>query len=102
MLQQDEVDDYILATGQTFALRDFVDQAFAVLGLDWQKYTVCDSGLLRPTDILISRADPGKAERLMGWKARVVMPEVVRLMIEAERLHQSPAGQHPMAPSPLR
>ena len=93
MLQQDEPDDYILATGQTFALREFVEQAFALLGLDWQKHTVCDSGLLRPTDILISRADPGKAEQRLGWQARVAMPEVVRRMIEAELRHQSRRGK---------
>lgn len=95
MLQQDEPEDYILATGKTFALREFVKQAFALLGLDWHKHTVCDSsGLLRPTDILISKADPGKADRLLGWKARAAMPEVVQLMIEAELLHQSTAGKH--------
>lgn len=97
MLRQDEPDDYILATGQSFALREFVEHAFALLGLDWQKYTVSDSGLLRPTDILISRADPGKAEQRLGWKAKAAMPDVVRLMIEAELLHESAAGKKRMA-----
>ena len=99
MLQQDEPDDYIFATGKTFALREFVVHAFTLLVLDWQKYTVADSGLLRPSDILVSRADPGKAERVLGWKARIAMPEVVRLMIEAELLHGSVMGDISMVTS---
>lgn len=92
MLQQDKPDDYILATGQTFALREFVEHAFSFFGLEWQKYTQSDSAFLRPTDILISRADPGKAAQCLGWKATVAMPDVVRLMIEAELHYESPAG----------
>lgn len=92
MLQQNKPDDYILATGQTFALREFVEYAFSFFGLEWQKYTQSDSAFLRPTDILISRADPGKAAQCLGWKATVAMPDVVRLMIEAELHDESPAG----------
>lgn len=92
MLQQDVPDDYILATGKTFTLREFVEQAFSLVGLDWQQYTLSDPGLLRPTDILISRGDPGKAEQRLKWKARVAMPDVVRLMVEAELLRASAMG----------
>jgi len=84
MLQQDVPDNYILATGKTFALREFVEQAFAYFELDWQQYTVSDSGFLRPIDVLISRADPLHAEQHLGWKAESAMPDVVRLMIESE------------------
>ncbi len=84
MLQQDAPDDYILATGKSVALREFVEHAFAALGLDWRQYTVSDPALLRPTDLPVSRADAAKAERRLGWKAKVVMPEVAALMVEAE------------------
>lgn len=102
MLQQDKPDDYILATGQTFALREFIQQAFALFGLEWQKYTQYDSELLRPTDILISRADPGKAGQDLGWRAKINMPQVVRLMIEAELSHDAAAGKYcpPFSPAP--
>lgn len=84
MLQQDEPDDYIVATGKTYSLRDFVQQVFSHLNLDWQQYTSNDSKLLRPTDILISRSKPSKAERFLGWRARYDMNDVARMMVDAE------------------
>lgn len=84
MLQQEEPEDFLIATGKTFALREFVEHAFALLGLDWQQVTTSDSSLLRPTDILVSRADSTHAEKKLGWKANLSMPGVVRLMLEAE------------------
>lgn len=93
MVRQDEPEDCILATGKTFALREFVEQAFAFFGLNWRKYTVADSGLLRPADILIVRADPGRAARRLGWKAAFTMPDVVRRMIEDRLLHEPSASR---------
>ncbi len=84
MLQQDQPEDYIVATGKTYSLRDFVQQVFAHLNLDWQKYTSFDSDFLRPTDILISRANPSKAESRLGWCARYDMQDVARMMVDAE------------------
>lgn len=84
MLQQDQPEDYIVATGKTYPLRDFVQQVFTHLDLDWQQYTTCDSGFLRPTDIRISRANPSKAERVLGWRARYDMHAVARMMVDAD------------------
>ena len=84
MLQQEKADDYIVATGKTYTLKDFVKAAFSTLGLDWEEYVQTDTELLRPTDIESSYANPEKARNQLGWKAKIAMPEVVRLMIEKE------------------
>jgi GDPmannose 4,6-dehydratase len=85
MLQRDTPDDFVIATGVTSRLEDFVAQAFAAVGLDWHDYVRTDPALLRPTDIEIGRADPGKAARELGWKAAYTMPDVVRMMVAARR-----------------
>ncbi len=82
MLQQDEPDDYIIATGHSYPLEEFVRAAFAHVGLDWRDHVAVDQSLMRPTDLRIGRANPGKAERKLGWKATLRMPDVVRLMTE--------------------
>lgn len=80
MLQQEEPDDYIVATGQTHTLEEFVAESFSLFDLDWRNHVEQDVGLLRPTDILLSRADPGKAERELGWRATCTMRDVIRKM----------------------
>lgn len=82
MLQQDKADDYIIATGHTYSLEDMVGIVFSSLGLNWHDYVEINPALLRPTDIKISLADPGKAERELGWKARYKMKEVAAMMVE--------------------
>jgi GDPmannose 4,6-dehydratase len=84
MLQQDLADDYIIATGQTSSLQDFVKETFDRLGMDWHEYVEHNPDLIRPTDIQISLAKPEKAHRQLGWKARYAMRDVVRLMVEEE------------------
>ena len=69
MLQQDAPEDFVIATGKTYTLEQFVARAFAHFGLDWRKYVVQDTMLMRPTDIEISRVNPSKAARLLLWKA---------------------------------
>lgn len=81
MLQQDVPEDYVIATGTTVTLQDFVAEVFRCLGLDWQEHVVVDAEFLRPTDLLISRADPSKAERQLGWKARYKVADVVKGML---------------------
>ncbi len=83
MLQQDEADDYIVATGKTYSLEEMVETVFSSLGLNWQKHVELNPDLLRPTDIKISLADPGKAARELGWKAKYGMKEVAAMMVEA-------------------
>jgi GDPmannose 4,6-dehydratase len=85
MLQQDEAEDFIIATGKTFSLEDMVDTVFSHLGLDWQEHVELNPALLRPTDIMTSLADPGKAEKKLGWKARYAMKEVATMMVDACR-----------------
>jgi GDPmannose 4,6-dehydratase len=84
MLQQNEPDDYVVATGETHRLQDFVEAAFTRLGLDWREYVVSDPGLARPNELRMSRANPAKACARLGWNAKHAMHDVVRLMIEDE------------------
>ncbi|MBE9143986.1 GDP-mannose 4,6-dehydratase [Planktothrix mougeotii] len=81
MLQQQEPDDYVIATGETYSLEKFVEVAFSCVGLNWQDYVESDSNLLRPTDIAVGRGNPTKAEQKLGWKAQYKMPDVVRMMV---------------------
>ena len=85
MLQQPNPEDYVIATGQTHSLEEFVEQAFLAVNLDWRKHVVSDPKMLRPTDILLGLANPAKAKRVLGWTAKNKMPDVVRRMIEAYR-----------------
>lgn len=85
MLQQDKPDDYVIASGETHTLEEFIAAIFESLGLNWYEHVISDPSLLRPTEIMISRADPGKAKRQLGWKASRKMHDVARLMVEAEQ-----------------
>jgi GDPmannose 4,6-dehydratase len=84
MLQSEEPRDYVVATGHTWSLRDFVAEAFLAHGLDWQAHVVHDPSLGRPSDIVRSAGDPTRAASELGWRAEVLMPEVVRRMAAAE------------------
>ena len=81
MLQQDTPEDYVIATGTTVTLEEFVAEVFRCLGLDWKDHVVVDAEFLRPTDLLVSRADPSKAERQLGWKAHYKVADVVKGML---------------------
>lgn len=85
MLQQEQPEDLVIATGKSNTLEDFVRLAFAAVDLDWKQHVGQSADLMRPTDLLLSRADPRRAEVKLGWKARVDMPQVVKHMIEADR-----------------
>ena len=80
MLQQDAPCDYVIATGQTCQLQDFVAEAFALHGLDWRDHVDVSQEFFRPTDIADSGGDPGLARRTLGWEATCRMPAVVRNM----------------------
>jgi GDPmannose 4,6-dehydratase len=80
MLQQPKPEDFVIATGETHTLESFVAQAFAEHGLDWKQHVEQSSEFMRPTDIAISCANTQKAERMLGWKARNKLSDVVRLM----------------------
>jgi GDPmannose 4,6-dehydratase len=88
MLQQEQPDDYVIATGESSKLEDFVAIAFAEVGLNWQDHVICDRSLLRPTDLAISRANPGKAKEKLGWQAHYKIADIVRMMVKS-RLEKS-------------
>lgn len=84
MLQHPQPDDYVIATGETHRLEDFVAAAFACVGLNWHEHVITDTSLFRPTDIAIGRGNPAKAKEQLGWEAQSKMPDVVRMMVEAK------------------
>jgi GDPmannose 4,6-dehydratase len=84
MLQQETADDYIVATGKTRTLEEFVDAAFRCVALDWHDHVRTDPSLFRPADIRRGAADPSKANTKLGWNARKQFTDVVALMIDAE------------------
>jgi GDPmannose 4,6-dehydratase len=81
MLAQPIPNDFVIATGQTSSLKDFVAQAFAHVGLDWQDHVRVDETLLRPSDILRSQGNAGKAARLLGWQAQHAIADVTKMMM---------------------
>ena len=86
MLQQACPGDFVIATGTSYELERFIEEAFNCVGLQWRDHVETNSELLRPTDLAVSRANPEKAKITLGWSARHCMPDVVRMMIEAENL----------------
>jgi len=88
MLQQEQPDDYVIATGESGSLEEFVAAAFASVNLDWRHHVVIDNSLLRPTDLAVGRGNPVKAKDKLGWQAKYKMKQVVQMMVEA-KLSQS-------------
>jgi GDPmannose 4,6-dehydratase len=82
MLQQDDPDDYVVATGEAYAVRDFVDAAFAQVGLDPAKYVQVDPRYFRPTEVDFLQGDPTKAREQLGWRPRVTFAKLVEMMVE--------------------
>lgn len=81
MLQQPQPDDFVIATGETHALQDFVAEAFAAVNLDWRDHVDTDPALMRPTDLAVSRADPSRAATQLSWRAKTHMQGVVLKMV---------------------
>lgn len=84
MVEQPMPQDYIIATGQSHTLTEFIETAFRLVGKDWRDYVTVDKHLMRPTDILKNKVDPSKAARSLKWTARNRMNDVIRMMLEAE------------------
>ena len=82
MMQQDQPDDYIIATGEANSLQDFVAESFAIVDLDWREHVGSDPTLFRPTDLAWSLGNPEKAARRLGWRASTHMRGVVAHMME--------------------
>lgn len=84
MLQQDQPDDYVVATGEAHSVREFLELAFGYVGLNWQDYVEFDPRYLRPTEVDLLLGDPTKAKTVLGWQPSVTFPELVALMVEAD------------------
>jgi GDPmannose 4,6-dehydratase len=84
MLQQDQGDDYVLATNETHSVREFVEETFGLLDLDWEKYVDHDSRYERPAEVDLLIGDPAKAKRQLGWEPEVTFKDLVRIMVESD------------------
>jgi GDPmannose 4,6-dehydratase len=97
MLQQDKPDDYVIATGESYSVRDCLDVAFGALGLDWQKYVELDPRYLRPTEVDHLHGDASKAREKLGWKPKVTFKQLIQQMVEADEadVREALAGRAP-------
>jgi len=84
MLQQDTPDDYVVATGETHAISEFLDLAFSYVNLDWHDYVEFDARYLRPAEVELLIGDPAKAKQKLGWEPSVTFEQLVYLMVEAD------------------
>ena len=85
MLQADEPNDYVVATGTSYSVGDFVRMAFEHAGLDWEKHVKFDPRYLRPTEVDDLIGDSSRAKEILGWQAQTYTPELVRIMVDADR-----------------
>jgi len=84
MLQQDEPDDYVIATGKTRTIRELLDTAFKIVGLNYEDYVVIDPRFIRPAEVDILLGDPSKAKKKLGWEPKVSFEEMIEMMIEED------------------
>jgi len=84
MLQAEQPDDYVLATGETHSVREFLEQAFRILDLDYRDYVEFDERYLRPAEVDLLLGDATKAKRVLGWEPKVTFPRLVEMMVEAD------------------
>ena len=84
MLQQEQPDDYVIATGETHSVREFLEVAFAHLGLDWQQYVEIDPRYYRPAEVDLLIGDASKAQKKLGWQPKTKFVELVKLMVDAD------------------
>ena len=99
MLQQDQPDDYVIATNETHSVREFLEVTFAHAGLDWQKYVEIDPRYYRPAEVELLIGDASKAKRKLGWEAKTKFVDLVKLMVDAdiELLRKHRQGEIKMA-----
>ena len=82
MLQQDSPDDYVVATNETHSVREFCQEAFQLVGLDWEKHVSYDTRYDRPAEVELLIGDPAKAKRQLGWEPKVKFKELVKIMVD--------------------
>jgi len=97
MLQQEQADDYVVATGETHTVREFVELAFEHAGLAWKKHVELDERYLRPTEVDLLLGDPSKAKKKLGWKPKVTFTELVKRMVDhdVEEVRRQVEGHRP-------
>jgi GDPmannose 4,6-dehydratase len=88
MLQQAQPDDYVVATGETYSVREFLEEAFSYAGLDWREHVKTDAKFLRPAEVDLLLGDATKARQTLGWRPRVGFKELVRMMVDADMAGQ--------------
>lgn len=101
MLQQEKADDYVIATGETHSVREFLELAFSHVNLNWQDYVEFDDRYLRPAEVDLLIGDPAKAKQKLGWQPSVTFKELVALMVEADLQaigQTSPNGNGSLSP----
>ena len=84
MLQQDEPDDYVIATGESHSVREFVEEIFGYLDLNWADYVEIDARYFRPSEVDLLQGDASKAKRVLGWEPKVGFRELARIMTDAD------------------
>ena len=84
MLQQESPDDYVLATGETFSVEQFLDEAFGHIDMDWKEFVVQDPRFMRPAEVELLVGDPAKAGKKLGWEPKVTFKELVAMMVDAD------------------
>lgn len=84
MLQQDKPDDYVIATGKTWSVKDCVQTAFEVVGLNWQDYVETDQKFIRPAEVDVLVGDSAKAKKILGWQPKTSFKEMIKIMVEAD------------------
>lgn len=95
MLQQDTPNDYVIATGETYSVEDFLNEAFGHLDIDWHDYVVQDPRFMRPAEVDLLVGDPNKAGRELGWEPRVAFPQLVQMMVDSD-IAMLKAGKQPL------
>jgi GDPmannose 4,6-dehydratase len=84
MLQNCDVEDFVIGTGETHSVKEFVEESFSYVGLDWKKYVKVNSRYFRPTEVDLLIADPSKAKERLGWSPKITFKELVKIMVDAD------------------
>jgi GDPmannose 4,6-dehydratase len=84
MLQQDQPDDYVVATGETHSVQELVETAFSYVDLDWREFVAQDPRFMRPAEVDLLVGDPSKAGHVLGWEPKVTFTELVHMMVDAD------------------
>ena len=95
ILQQEKADDFVIGTGETHSVKEFLQEAFSYVGLNWQDYVQVDSSYLRPTEVDVLISNPVKAKEKLGWEPKIKFKELVRIMVDADMraLGLTPPGE---------